>query len=274
MLHELNIMQYSVRWLLFVIFMAHLSVSLGRVLNSNGILHTLRRAVGGRDFKSHPQTPYEYCITKAANKLIVRNFDGKEIAISAVPGGLAVQSVGFRSGVVNHPRHSSVCHGVFGVYDLPGGHYVAVIKDSQLCTDLGIGVRKVTKVELVKVPGKATSSERWNTTAVDEQQELAEALLRNTLRQHTFYMSVDKGYDLTRTYQSNVVGGVSQLPDERFFWNLNCAKPLLEQNCSDFVVPVINAWTAAANMAHNGEAYSYTLISRRGRRRQGPRFVL
>jgi hypothetical protein len=163
----------------------------------------------------------------------------------------------------------NVCHGIYGLYELPAGIHVAVIKDSKPCSGSGSGLRRVTKFDLIRIPGTMPVLST-NATAVREEQEAAEIVLNNALRQHNFYISTDRRCDITRTCQSNALEGIAP-PDERFFWNLNCVRPLVENNCSAFVVPVMSGWLSTTNMTYRGTKYLYTLISRRGRRRQGPR---
>jgi hypothetical protein len=140
-------------------------------------------------------------------------------------------------------------------------------------------LRKITKVELVRIPSAVPLPPSFNATAISEQQERAEMLLLDTFRQHTLCFSTGT-YDITRTYQSNMLTGLPfpssparrlDATNERFFWNLNCARPLLEQKCEEFVMPVVNIWFSSANISHEGTDYTLTLLSRRSRRRQGPR---
>ena len=62
--------------------------------------------------------------------------------------------------------------------------------------------------------------------------------------------------------------------DERFFWNIHSVLPLLEAGLEEFVTPVVNAWIGTTQFTFEGNLYRFSLISRRSRRRQGPRSVV
>jgi hypothetical protein len=240
----------------------------GVILRTNGVFSAVRSAIGRRDFATDPQTSFEYLISRDNNKLVIRSPNGTELGLSCSSKGLSVQLASRRNPVVSS-RMQNVCHGIYGLYELPAGIHVAVIKDSKPCSGSGSGLRRVTKFDLIRIPGTMPVLST-NATAVREEQEAAEIVLNNALRQHDFYISTDRRCDITRTCQSNALEGIAP-PDERFFWNLNCVRPLVENNCSAFVVPVMSGWLSTTNMTYRGTKYLYTLISRRGRRRQGPR---
>jgi SacI homology domain len=74
--------------------------------------------------------------------------------------------------------------------------------------------------------------------------------------------------------------------DERFFWNLNVLSDLIDTPGIDerWITPVTNMWVSSeditlkmkkspGNDEEVEEKFLLTLISRRNRRRQGPRFV-
>ena len=75
--------------------------------------------------------------------------------------------------------------------------------------------------------------------------------------------------------------------DERFFWNLNVVSDLIDTPGLDdrWITPVTNMWTSSEEVCFQtnditkssgskNENFLLTLISRRNRRRQGPRSVL
>lgn len=236
------------------------------------IFQTLRSALRGRDFDVQPLAPHEYLVFLDKSKLVLKKTDGSEIALSLSGKGLTVQSSNRRKGGGNCGS-LSVCHGLYGIYELPAGCFVAIIKESQSCANLfGCDLRRVIKCDLLKIPSsRPLQDTKYNATTLAERQEAAETVLRNALRQHALYFTVNGSYDLTRTWQSNVMAGPGAPPDERFYWNLNCLRPVLEHNCSKFAIPVVNAWISSVNITHEGVQYRYTLVSRRSRRRQGPR---
>ena len=82
--------------------------------------------------------------------------------------------------------------------------------------------------------------------------------------------------------QSN--GKISTLPtrnqsqaylqaDEKFFWNLNVSMPFIERNLGSWTTPIANIWTETKTFTQNQRKYNLTLVSRRGSRRQGPRYI-
>lgn len=187
-------------------------------------------------------------------------------------------------------QHSIGFEGIFGIYSLPAGSYLAIIKQAENMKFTTVpGVKKVRSVELIKIPTtRSTShvSSQVNQTQIDESQKQAENLILSAFKQHTFYFSTSK-YDLTRTYQSNMLSAsASNVPtstvakqpstdwsavEEKYCWNLSALAPFLESNCSSMVTPVVNAHIGNANITHEGRQHFLTLISRRSRRRQGPR---
>ena len=61
--------------------------------------------------------------------------------------------------------------------------------------------------------------------------------------------------------------------DEKFFWNLNVSMPFIERNFGDWTTPIANIWTETKTFTQNHRKFNLTLISRRGSRRQGPRYI-
>ena len=62
--------------------------------------------------------------------------------------------------------------------------------------------------------------------------------------------------------------------DERFFWNLNLYHPIIHDPiASNFITPVSNIWAESKEFELSGKQFRLTLISRRSRMRQGPRYV-
>jgi hypothetical protein len=253
----------------------------GRVTPVSGIVRFVRSKIGIERPRHEPQNSYEYAVQYSRSRLSIRNHLESSLAISVGETGVVVQQAKHRKDSPQAGDKRFLCHGIFGVYKLPAGYYLALIKDSHKCTGIPIeGLRRISKVELVRIPSALPPPPAYNATAIAEQQEQAELLLLDTFRQHTLCFSTGS-YDITRTYQSNMLACVphrtsahaSRLnaTNERFFWNLNSARVLIEQKCDKFVIPVANMWFSTANISHEGTDYTLTLLSRRSRRRQGPR---
>ena len=228
-------------------------------------------------------------ISKSFNKLYLHHTTGQSIALSVSKNGLEVHNLENNTGEATMMNNSrDIFHAVFGIYKLPAGHFIAIVKKSKEGFDFPLpGIRKVSKIELLKIPSTVPRPQYYNATAIAELQDQAELLLLETFKQHSFYYSIGD-YDISRTYQSNIVSkqqnqydsisisssinNHAHTADERFFWNLNSVKPLIDANSSAFVTPMVNAWISSANISDTyGTPYVFTLISRRSRRNQGPR---
>ena len=233
-------------------------------------------------------------ISKSFNKLYLHQTTGQSIALSVSKNGLEVHNLeNNTSGASMMNNSRDIFHAVFGIYKLPAGHFIAIVKKSKDCFDFPLpGIRKVSKIELLKIPSTVPRPQYYNATAIAELQDQAELLLLETFKQHSFYYSIGD-YDISRSYQSNIVSkqqnqydstsissqstassinNHAHTADERFFWNLNSVKPLIDANSSAFVTPMVNAWLSSANISDTyGTPYMFTLISRRSRRNQGPR---
>jgi SacI homology domain len=192
--------------------------------------------------------------------------------------------------------------GIFGIYRLPMGTYMAVIVHSEQATAFRPGVpgtssgsiREIKELKLVAIADQSTS--RASESSTDQalllraKQLEAERLLMDAFNRHNFYFSRDFAYDVTRSVQGNAL--VAQQystslkqrgyesaaaswkgSDERFFWNLNVLGDLIDsEHCLDgWIVPVTNAWVIQDQMQINGYNLTLSVISRRSRRRQGPR---
>jgi hypothetical protein len=55
---------------------------------------------------------------------------------------------------------------------------------------------------------------------------------------------------------------------------MNLMSDFIEQGLDEFITPVTNLWTKSENFKLNDIPVTLTLISRRSRHRQGPRFVI
>ena len=230
---------------------------------------------------SSPTTP-RLQLRKSYGTVSIQCKDGATVQISDTGQKVCVKSTK-SSGWEKDPDVIS-CDGVFGIYKLPAGSFLAIIKRSDAVLDVPLpGLKIIQEIQLVKIPSVSNRHlhPEWvNETHISSEQAQAEATLMNAFQQHMLYYT-DSDYDLTRTYQSNILdpskpAGSSNVVwthvEEKFCWNMNAIAPFLEANCTNFVTPVVNAYIATTNMTHNQKPYQFMLISRRSRRRQGPRY--
>lgn len=157
---------------------------------------------------------------------------------------------------------------LFGLLNVSGAPYAAFARSSEAAEHIGPGVRLVTRMELQPL-----------TAARPRLGGVSEGALRSLLRRHSFYFSA-AAFDVTRTHQLNALAPTpSGAPgwlraDERFFWNLELLAPLLADPIGRrLVVPMSNLCAGQVRLALPGANSTYTLVSRRGRHRQGPRYL-
>ena len=158
---------------------------------------------------------------------------------------------------------------IFGFYDLPAGKYMLVVSRSE-CIESEIfkDIRKVQEFKLIKI-----DNQRKTSRETKEKQKFAEMILLQTLKRHTFYFS-RANYDILQSYQANFYQLDINEPDY-FFWNKDVIDPLLRQDeFSPFVTKFCNAFMKSIDLEIETQIYRFTLISRRAKARQGPRFVL
>lgn len=237
---------------------------------SGGFISGLKNAVYRKD--SRGPRPFGFHIRKVYGKLALYSKCGAVVHISVGETGLVVQKLkGKPLGHLPADRYSENVDGIFGFYKLPAGYFAAFVKSSKPATVVPLSnIHVVQTVKLLKVPSSVPVSESYlhlNATELELEQARAETLLLHTFKQHTFYFSTGS-YDISKTLQSNTQ---TADPEEKFFWNLNAIAPLVENNCTEFVTPVVNAWIGTTNIRYDDADYLFTLISRRSRRRQGPR---
>ncbi len=168
------------------------------------------------------------------------------------------------------------CQGIFGIYQLPMGDYIALIMESaSSANNRTFGdLRMIQSLSFIKIPSNLPTP-TYNESTKAKQLEM-ELLLQSTFSRHTFYFSADGAYDITRSYQHNAEHSGRlhwRNCDDRFFWNLNSIAPLIkaEEYAHPFITPVTNAWISSDDTRCGGQQMELTLISRRSRVRQGPR---
>ena len=254
---------YVVLWISHELIYCRLSV------NSVGLI---KRVILDHSRVSKHSEP-SFRIAQSYGRISVLHKSGESVHFHVDRDEIVVQKHAGKLAVGN----TETIDGIFGFFKLPAGYYIATIANSSAVDYLSLpGVRKVDKIRLIKLPVLRADG---NAQASSELQLAVETLLLKTVRQHALYFSTGR-YDITRTFQSNTLQDISStecgaLPDERFFWNMNNLHPLLSMRnqCRDFIVPTVNAWIAQEDIKHRGSRYKMMLISRRSRRRQGPRYI-
>jgi len=216
-----------------------------------------------------------------------------------------------RKKVINTNKNNNVnkAAGIFGVYNLPYGNYIAVIKSSipasnyigisnenkmpnnkidPLLLKMANNVHQIKEIEFILIP--SSSSNHNLTIQMRQQEELL--LLQDAFSRHNFYYyknnaarKNDGYYDVTRSLQANLINIYNETNnsfdwkgcDERFFWNLNAIQEIINiKNIdSEWIVPVTNAWISSdiLNFNSGSESFILSLVSRRSRLRQGPRYI-
>jgi hypothetical protein len=176
---------------------------------------------------------------------------------------------------VSHKRRGSRTDGIFGMFDIDGINYIALIAKSQKTKGYLHSMHQITKIMLVRLPGSTTEPFSSNGHRHNLQ------CFQKAIAQHSLYFSKSGEYDVTRSAQRNMqMGNVQSWRhcDDRFFWNFNAVQPLMQhgRDGSDWIdkwiVPVTNAWITSSSPLHlNGRTYGVNLISRRSRHNQGTR---
>ena len=236
-----------------------------------------------------PQThTHPFVLNKSYGQLSIHCQNGQVVSIKEDNKAVKIAVNQYSYSSLNTHSLGRVCEGIFGVYDLPGGAYLAIITQAEYIQHISmLGIKKIGRIELVKIPSVAMSENvlKVNNTELLDEQANAERILMATFKQHDLYFSAS-GYDITRTYQNNMltpstIGASGPYTrynwtnmEEKFCWNLNHVKPFSEANCTHLIAPVVNAFIAGTNMSYKGRNFEFTLLSRRSRRRQGPRLAL
>ena len=170
---------------------------------------------------------------------------------------------------------------VFGIFNLPLNSYLAVITNSLPADNIGKGVREIQSIDLIEIPSSKTKHDK----SKELEQKESINLLKKAFSSHNFYYSNDK-YDVTRNVQNNRLNPILDnepkwiKADDRFFWNINIISPIVDAGFSNWITPVCNLWTSSKNIStisnddnDNNSIFELTLVSRRSRQRQGPRYI-
>lgn len=262
----------------------------------------------GQDFKgkeSKLEAPLRLCLKD--NELILARIDdstpavalsissGGNISITALPFNDKDAILQAKTSKANDRSEKQLLpvYAVFGFYEMPMGTYMLLVTDVQPVLNIPIaGVVQATRFKLIKIPhsssnsdgGDKASSAKWSIQTL-QQQRAMESLLLDTVKKHQFYYSVGK-YDILRTYQENkrrnssVEASTIEARDlwnrdgnDRFFWNQNRVLPLISAGCDHLVVKICSAWIGSFSFTVQDVPFSFTLISRRSKVRQGPRYI-
>jgi hypothetical protein len=190
------------------------------------------------------------------------------------------------SNVANLPSriktHIASTEAIFGLYKFRKAHFICLVKSSKSVDSIPClsGTREVE--EMCFVPLKNNKIEK---STVSNSDKKILQLLIETFRRHKFYYSISS-YDITRTLQSNYIfqtvfpdvynsSGSWKLSDDRYFWNYNTIHELVQQKADDiWITPITNAWISTCQLISSDKcSYQLTLVSRRSRFRQGPRYL-
>jgi hypothetical protein len=165
---------------------------------------------------------------------------------------------------------------IFGFYDMPAGKHMLVVTSSEpLLSSAFPDIRKVISFKLLPVEKKTT---KHLSESVLGKQKFAEMILLQTMNRHEFYFSVGK-YDILKSYQANYVStGISKddTDDDSFFWNKDVIEPLYNSSIASksiFFTKFCNAHIDSTDVKIGTENYHFTLVSRRSKNRQGPRYL-
>lgn len=159
---------------------------------------------------------------------------------------------------------------LFGIYRLPSGYYAAFIESSIPAE--GYGDEKIRLISSFRFERINTGMQSAEEVMTDDVRKVKETLLR-----HTLYYSYGE-FDITRGIQANAMRESAktwQDCDDHFFWNLNILTDVIEAQChKEWIVPVSNIWMVFGDlMTVNNVKYTLSIVSRRSRRRQGPRYI-
>jgi hypothetical protein len=231
----------------------------------------------------------------------LRSFQNQHVR-SAVGLKLSIHSWNATAGGILYDKNSSGFYGAVGIFRVPqsSSQFLAIIKDALPAEHIGKGVFKVKEIGLIRIPGTGivhTPEERepdagpggGSGAELSDEERNAFDMLRRTFARHSFYFSTGE-YDVSRTLQSNLLRCRSSIAarsldcDPRFFWNRDVARPLIDAGCKDLVTPIVNMWTQSLVLdggcdpkippQRPRKPYILTLIARRSRFRQGPRYSI
>jgi hypothetical protein len=203
-------------------------------------------------------------LSKRASTISLSCIDGRVQVSKHMSGSLPKQK----------PQIYDAVHGIF---DLPLGSYVVLVKSSKFVEDSLPsleGIRMATDYELINIPG----NDRIAKASIEELQH--HRSLRNQLisqlKKHNFYFSTNN-YDVTKSFQQNTFKEKNPRHfdrNTRFFWNFNQIKSLVNVNATDLITPMCSGWIRSCNFSTSDESLlKVSLIARRARNMQGTRYA-
>lgn len=164
---------------------------------------------------------------------------------------------------------------IFGIYDLLGGSYTAVVTESEpYVATAGIEIRRAKNISIVPL---FQSNSLSQTRKQDEEAYLG--LLQETLLQHKFFYSAT--FEMTHTQQRIAKFRQDQLlepmwmrAEPAFFWNRDIVYELINKRADDWIVPFMSGHIEyEAKCQADEETFDLLFISRRSKFRQGCRFT-
>ncbi len=195
-------------------------------------------------------------------------------------------------------RGSIAFHGIVGIYNLPTGMHLLMIRESESLEFVTpFRLFKATAYQFVKIPVSFSSPQDRLKLLLSspvlafrqrQKQAVVEELLLATMRKHHFYFSDSMStnpYDISSSFQDNCInsGGkhirrnnnhINQLPDDRFFWNAASSAELRAVTGDMLVTKLCSGLLSSFSLPVHDTQIQYFLFSRRSKTRQGPRYCV
>jgi hypothetical protein len=138
-------------------------------------------------------------IWKRDGHLLLSNGE-QSIRISSIKGKILQVTAGRVDEVPTNSK-SLECVGIFGVYHLPGGTYLLLIKSSKKITEIARSpIHVATEFEFLKIPSiEVEKISPFLKVKMLQKQITAERFLLHAIQRHQFYFSLGK-YDFLKTF--------------------------------------------------------------------------
>lgn len=160
---------------------------------------------------------------------------------------------------------------IIGFYNISNRYYIALVdRISNVNLSLIKGIKKVERITILRIPDGQSFLD-----SNDKNIQASLKLLERTILEQSLYYSISK-YDIRRSYQSNICSNITNKfgpIDDRFFWNQASIIPLIKGELYSFVTPMCSIWTNSVSLNHCGKIFQFSLIARRSKRFQGPRYI-
>ncbi|KAJ1916709.1 Phosphoinositide phosphatase sac1 [Mycoemilia scoparia] len=180
-------------------------------------------------------------------------------------------------------------YGIMGLIQLQDGHYLILItKREKVGAIRGHPIYRIDNTRIIPL----ATSKQVMTAEMNSTEEKYIGLLKQALDIKSFYYST--GYDLTSSMQrqDSIAKNQSEesqgrekqplwkLANDEFFFNRHISNALIQSavtndevsDVSDFIIPVINGYCEQALVTIKNKSFRYTIVTRRGRLRQGTRY--